>query len=456
MSQHPEKSQEWGKTAGEPPWPSPVYAWFVVFVLTVAYTISFIDRQIIALLAGPIQQDLGVGDTAMGLLGGFAFALFYTFLGIPIGRLADHRSRRGIIAVGLFFWSLMTMVCGLAKNFWHLFFARVGVGIGEATLSPAAYSMIADYFPKEQLGRALSVFFIGVYAGTGLAFLAGGAVIAIVGGMESLTVPVLGDLRPWQAAFMIVGAPGILYVLVFLAVKEPARRGLINSEHGDQEVPLGEVLRFIWERRATYVPHFLGYGCLSLIGYASTFWIVEFYVRTYGTARAEASYIYGMLLLGFAIGGVVFSGWLSDKLEARGMGDAKIRMGMLSALGQLPAGALFPLMPDQTSATIVLAIAVTFAAFPFGTAAASLQAITPNQMRGLVSAVYLFVINIIGLGLGPPFVGFLTDFVFADPADLRYSLSAKALIMAPLALLLLWLCLPGFRRAREEALLWGR
>ena len=319
MSQHPEKPQEWGKTAGEPPWPSPVYAWFVVFVLTVAYTISFIDRQIIALLAGPIQQDLGVGDTAMGLLGGFAFALFYTFLGIPIGRLADHRSRRGIIAVGLFFWSLMTMVCGLAKNFWHLFFARVGVGIGEATLSPAAYSMIADYFPKEQLGRALSVFFIGVYAGTGLAFLAGGAVIAIVGGMESLTVPVLGDLRPWQAAFMIVGAPGILYVLVFLAVKEPARRGLINSEHGDQEVPLGEVLRFIWERRATYVPHFLGYGCLSLIGYASTFWIVEFYVRTYGTARAEASYIYGMLLLGFAIGGVVFSGWLSDKLEARGM-----------------------------------------------------------------------------------------------------------------------------------------
>ena len=195
-------------TPDDTPWPSSTMAWYAVAVLFVAYTFSFADRIILSLLVQPIKQDLALSDTKISLLHGFAFAIFYTLMGIPIGRLADRYSRRAIAAAGIAVWSFMTAVCGIARGYWELFSARVGVGVGEAALSPAAFSMIADLFPPQKLGRALSVYTMGAFVGAGLAFIIGGAVIQSITSSPEMTLPIVGTIRSWQAAFFIVGLPG--------------------------------------------------------------------------------------------------------------------------------------------------------------------------------------------------------------------------------------------------------
>ncbi|MCI0489999.1 MAG: MFS transporter, partial [Blastocatellia bacterium] len=202
--------------------PSLRYAWYVVIILMVCYTLSFIDRQILSLLVKPIQRDLGINDTEMGLLQGAAFGIFYTLLGLPMGWLADRISRRNLIAVGVFFWSLTTALCAVAKSFGSLFFARMGVGVGEATLAPSAFSMISDYFPKERLGTALSVYAMGIFIGSGLANIVGGTVVGSVVDMPAVDLPVIGTIASWRLTFLIVGLPGILVGLLLYS----ARHGL--------------------------------------------------------------------------------------------------------------------------------------------------------------------------------------------------------------------------------------
>ena len=184
------------KNNNEPDYPDPVYAWYVLLILFLAYTVAYIDRQIMALLIEPIKRDLHISDTQVSLLIGFAFVIFYTFAGIPIGRLADKKNRRVIIATGIFFWSLLTAVCGLARNFWQLFLARIGVGIGESCLSPAAYSLIADYFPKSRRSMAIGLYSSGIYVGAGLALVVGGFVIQLIANMHEVVIPVIGHLYP--------------------------------------------------------------------------------------------------------------------------------------------------------------------------------------------------------------------------------------------------------------------
>jgi MFS family permease len=231
----------------EETWPESPYAWYVTAFLTVSFALAYIDRQVIALLVGPIKADLGLNDVEVSLLGGFAFVLFYTIMGIPLGRLTDRTNRVRLIAVGIFFWSLMTMTCGLARSFTQLFLARVGVGVGEATLSPAALSIIADYFPPKKLGTATSVYLTGSWIGTGLAFILGGAVIDFVGDVDSVSMWILGDVKPWQLVFIVVGAPGTLLSLLTLTVREPHRRQRIATE--GHVIPLPEVAKFLWERK---------------------------------------------------------------------------------------------------------------------------------------------------------------------------------------------------------------
>ena len=203
--------------------------WYAVFMLLLAYVLSFVDRIIMSLLVTPIKEDLGTTDAQMGLLMGFAFALFYTVIGIPIARLSDVKSRTMIVAVGIFLWSLMTAACGLARSFFQLFLARVGVGVGEAALSPAAYSMISDYFTEDKLGRAIAVYQSGGLFGGGLAFIIGGAVVSMIISSDATSLTFVGILKPWQIAFLIVGLPGILMAFLMLTVKEPTRTGISES-----------------------------------------------------------------------------------------------------------------------------------------------------------------------------------------------------------------------------------
>ena len=194
--------------------PSALSAWYAVIVLLFAYVLSFVDRIIMSLLVIPIQKDLDISDTQMGLLMGLAFAIFYTVVGIPIARLSDVKSRKIIVSIGIFLWSIMTAVCGLARSFLELFLARIGVGVGEATLSPAAYSMIADYFPENKLGKAIAVYQSGALFGSGIAFIIGGAIVGLIVNSSATSLPFLGELQPWQLAFIIVGLPGVLMALV--------------------------------------------------------------------------------------------------------------------------------------------------------------------------------------------------------------------------------------------------
>ena len=195
-------------------------------VLTLAYIVSFIDRQILSLMVDPIRNDLGIGEKQMSLLMGATFAVFYTFFGIPLGRLADRRSRRGLISAGIALWSLMTAGCGLTKRFWQLALMRMGVGVGEASLSPAAYSLISDYFRPALRSTAMSVYSMGIYLGSGLALILGGFVIGYTAGQEHAVLPWVGTVRPWQQVFLLVGLPGLLVALLLLTIREPERKGM--------------------------------------------------------------------------------------------------------------------------------------------------------------------------------------------------------------------------------------
>lgn len=199
-------------------------AWYALIVLMVAFMVAMVDRVIIALLVGPIQRDLTISDTEFGILNGFAFALFYLIMGMPIAQAADKHSRRAIIAIGIALWSVMTALCGMAQNFWQLFFARMGVGVGEAALTPAAYSMIADMFPRDRLGRAYGIYSAGAMIGFGGSLIIGGTVIGLVGQREDWTLPLIGQIRSWQAVFLAVGAPGLLIALLAMTMKEPEKR----------------------------------------------------------------------------------------------------------------------------------------------------------------------------------------------------------------------------------------
>ena len=407
-------------------YPSSARAWSTVAILMVAYVLSFIDRQILNLLVGPIRRDLLISDTQMSLLMGLSFALFYTICGIPLGRLADTKSRRGLIAVGVLFWSAATAACGLAKLYWQFLICRIGVGVGEAALSPAAYSLIADSFPAERRATAISVYSMGVYLGSGLAFLLGGLVIKFASAQGDLVLPVFGEVRPWQLIFLILGAAGVLFTLLMLAVKEPARRGV----GAGVAIPLAEVGRYIRANRRTVLCHNFGFAGLAFAGYGSSAWVPTFFIRTYGWDAGQVGIIYGSIVAVFGCLGIVFGGRLADWMAKRGSSDANMRVGLYAAIGAVPFVLSFPLMDSAFWAALLVAPAVFCLSMPFGVAPAAIQEIMPNSMRGQASAIYLFVITLIGLGVGPTAVALVTDYGFGDDQALRYSL----LIVSGLAL----------------------
>lgn len=447
------------KNIDEPPWPEPRYAWYVVGVLTVAYTFSFVDRQILALLVGPIRRDLGISYTQISLLQGLAFAIFYTLLGVPIGRLADRKSRRGIIAIGIAVWSVMTAACGLAKSYGTLFLARMGVGVGEAALSPPAYSIVADYFPPEKLARALSFYSMGIYIGAGLAFIMGGAVVALVSDVGTWDVPIIGEIYPWQMTFFAVGLPGLLVVGLMATVKEPLRRGLLRTEEegevqAPREVPLGEVMAYIRQRWKAYGLMFVGISMMSMMGYGTGNWAPEFVFQTYGMATSEFAFYYGSVVLIFATSGIVCGGWIAERLLKRGYRDANLRVIVGVAVLTIPFGVMAPLASDLTWLTILGIPLVFMAGMPFGVGPAAIQIITPNQIRGQVSAIYLLVINIIGLGGGPFVVAWITDYVFGYDQALGYALSILHGVAAPIAVICVGLSLKYYRELDREAQSW--
>jgi MFS family permease len=444
--------------AGEP-WPSPARAWYGLGILTLVLLIATIDRNILSLLIEPIKHDLHISDTRASFLIGGAFVLFYMLLGLPISRLADVHSRRLIIGIGIACWSVMTCLCGFAQSYWQLFFARAGVGAGESALAPATYSIMTDSFPREKLPRAMAIISMGFTGGIAIASLAGGAVVQMISGIHELVLPVIGSVRPWQMVFFVVGLPGFVIALMMASVDEPRRRGLI-SRHTTatagpvRALPVMDVVRFFAAERATFVPMFVAMGIKTLLAFGSGLWLPSFFVRTYHWTIPQIAYAQGVIVLFTSIAGLLGGGWLAEILARRGFDDANIRVLLIATILVLPTSVLFPLMPTPTLALVLFGANYFFAAIGIAPANAALQIVTPNEMRGQIRAAYQFVFNVIGYFLGPLFVALFTDYVFKSDLAIRYSLTASAAIVGPIAIVITWWGLKPYARSVVRASAW--
>lgn len=433
------------------PWPNPLYAWYVVGVLMLAYTNSFIDRQILSLLVEPIREDLGVTDTQISLLAGLAFSIFYTLMGVPLARLADQSHRRNIIAVGITSWSFMTALCGAAQNFWQLFLARIGVGVGEATLSPAAFSMISDYFPKHRLSRAISVYSMGVYFGVGLALMIGGLVIKLVSAAPPVELPIVGKVYSWQLTFFYVALLGLPILLLILTIREPLRRGRAASTISKHGASFKDLRQFVRTNAWTVTWHFAAYSLIGIGIVTYLVWTPTLFIRTYGWDAPKVGLVYGGLTFVLGTAGVYAGGFVADWLHRRGRQDAILRATLYGGFAAIPFAVATPLMPNATLATLGLAFATFFLAFPQGLPAAALQVIAPNALRAQMTALYFLVGNLIALGFGPTLVALVTDYGFEDPQKLRYSMSVVCAIVIPLGLVAAYLSLKPYRESVDRA-----
>jgi MFS family permease len=437
------------KTPTEVTRKSYAYEWYIVAICMLAYIFSFIDRQILALMIEPIKHDLQLSDTQFSLLHGLAFSLFYAFMGMPIALLADKFSRPKIIAIGVAFWSLATALCGLSKNFLQMFMARIGVGIGEAALSPATYSMLSDMFPREKLGRAVAIYSIGSFIGGGVAFLIGGYVIDLLKNLDSVVVPLLGEMRPWQVTFFLVGLPGVLVaLLIALTVRDPARKGLKLDAAGKVHAPsMKQAFKFLAVHRKTFSCHYLGFSFYAMTLFCMLSWTPAFYMRKFGLDPSDTGYMLGIVVLLANTSGVFCGGWLIDWLAKKGYSDAPIRAGVIGAIGMAVPAVAFTQVSELWMSLALLAPAMFFASFPMPASTAAMQILPPNQMRAQISALFLLISNLIGLGVGTTAVALLTDRLFENPALVGSSISLLNAFAVTLTLLLL---VKGCRHFRES------
>jgi predicted MFS family arabinose efflux permease len=408
------------------------YRYYVLGLLSLVYVFNFIDRQVLAMLLQPIKEEFGVSDTLMGLLSGFAFVVFYTFAGIPIARWADRASRRMIITVALSLWSAMTAASGLVRSFAQLALARILVGVGEAGGSPPAHSLISDYFPPAQRGTALSIYAWGVYIGAAIAFLGGGYLTQYFG---------------WRTAFIVVGVPGLVLALVVRLTIREVPRGF--SEGGRTPIPsapFGTVLRFLLTRRS-FVFVVLASSVQSLSGYGVITWGPTFLLRVHDMSWIEIGWKLGWLIGVAGCGGAYLGGKIADALGSR---DARwnMRLPAIESVLGVPFLIGFVLIRDADLALVCFAPFYALGAMYVGPMYAMVQGVVKLRMRATAAAILIFVVNIIGLGLGPLLVGMLNDYF--EPQYGREAIRYSLLIvgsMGGLASILFW---EASRTLREE------
>lgn len=405
-------------------WGSEGYAWYVVFVLCVCGIVAFIDRQIINLLVEDIKADLAVTDVQISLLQGLAFALFYATVAIPLGRLADGSNRRILITVAIIVWTFAAVACGLADSFGDLFVARMMIGIGEAVLTPAGFSMLADYFRPSRLSLPISVFTGSSFIGSGIALIAGGFLIGWLNAADVVNLPVFGVLAPWQAAFIIGALPGFfIAALFFFTVREPRRKSVVAAaDSRDMKKGFVQALRYIGRNGRLFFAIFGGLSLLAAGQFSLGAWVPAYFIRVHGWDPGLIGQVYGVLFLACGTVGVVGGGWVANRLHDRGYVDANLRTPLVAAVCALPFAIAFPLAGSASLAIALFAPLVLFGTVPFGAGNAVIPIVAPSQFRGQLVAIYLLVANLVGQAGGPWVVAMLTDKVFGDPQMVGRSL----------------------------------
>lgn len=414
--------------------PSTAYAYYVLAVLFVVYVFNFADRQVLSILIQPIQDELGVSDTLMGLLAGPAFAFFYTLMGVPIARLADRGSRRGVIVFSLSMWSLMTAASGLARSYATLALARIGVGIGEAGGTPPSHSLLSDYFPPERRSTALALYGNGIYVGSGLGIMAGG-----------LLHEHFGD---WRTAFYAVGLAGLpLGLLVWLTVRD-LPRGSADARPAEaaRDESFFDVMRHLFSK-PPFAWLVLGASFKSMAGYAVLVWGAVFLGRVHGMTGAEIGKLFGPTIMFSGCLGVSFGGWLTDRFGAR---DARwyMRLPAIYSILAWPLALGFLLAPDRGTAIACFVPFYALANMYVGPLWSTAQNLARPDQRATASAVLLFILNISGLGLGPFLIGAANDLLAGSHGDLavRYSL-VGVVTLSMFACVPFWI---GSKYLREE------
>lgn len=424
-------------------WPPRGHARWAILILTLAYILSFIDRTILSILIRPVSTDLHLTDMQFALVGGVAFSIFYVSVGLPIGWLADRLPRRWIVAGGIALWSLSTVGSGLAPSFGWLFATRIGVGIGEAALSPAAYSLIADYYPPERRGRAVAVYTLGVSLGSSIAYLLGGLLIGFASKHGAMA---LADLAPWRFVFIAVGLPGLLMAALALTMREPARRG-----PGAARVqPPKEFLTFLKARRSVSIAYILGYSFINLPFAGFLLWGPALFDRVHNMGPRQLSLPLALIFLVPTTLGQWIGATVTDRALARGHGDAAFRTGAICALLLIPVAIAMPLLASSTAAILALGLLVFLVCASVGHHAVVAAAIAPNRLRGLYVSLFFFVQNVLGQAIIALVIAFLTDHVFGTPASIGKSMAIVGGFGAAAGFIALSLGRNALRRATDN------
>ena len=427
----------------------PLRAWGSVFVLVFISMVSYFDRVLMSLMIDPIKADLNITDFQISLLQGLAFGLFYAVFGLPMGWLVDRFPRRFIIYAGVTGWSLAAAFSGFARNFWHLLLCRMGIGIGEATLSPAAYSIISDLFPMRRLSLALGVFGTGGILGIAFALSAGGYLVSYTSSIGVIHLPLLGDFKPWQLTFLLAGFPGVLVAFMVFLIPEPCRRHQQRKDKvPDEDVSStgNHFLAFLRQNIRYLSCHFLGFSCISILAYGMISWMPVFLMRRYGMDVSSAGALLGTIGATVGVGGMLFNGWIADFFFARGKKDIHLRYFALTVVVGGALGVFGFQFTEELVLFLVCYVAVYFLQPFTGPAAAHLQIVTPPEYRGRVSALFLLVMNITGQCIGPSIVAAFTDFLFGDPQMVGSSIALTFAIFSPIGSLLFYL---GLKPARQ-------
>lgn len=403
-------------------WPGARRAWGFVALLFLAGLFSVIDRAVLNVVVDPVRHDLAIGDQQIGLLQGLAFGLFYAFMGLPMGLLADRKSRRNLVILGITLWSMATIASGLAQSFGQIFTARLLVGLGEAALSPAAISLIADLFPPERRGRPLSVFMLGQSLANGLAIAVTGLILSHAASGAFAGLPLVGGLVPWRLAFVLFGAGGLIVAALLLLCREPERQGsadLATSLPGRAE------LAFLIAHRGVLVPLYLGFAVCFAVVYGAAAWSPAMLTRQFAATPAFFAGVLGPVSLAFAASGPLIGGWLLDRTMRAGKPLARFTVLALVPFCAIPAQLAVMAGSLPMAAALVASAGAAFAVLGIVTLA-TLQAVVPPRMRGAAVALTLVLNTVIGATMGPLAVAAITERVMGDPAQVGWSIALFA------------------------------
>ena len=427
------------------PWPASRQAWRTLWILSLVLGLSQIDRNILSLLLQDIKHDLKLTDSQMGILIGLAFSVIYLFLSFPLSLISDRKSRKIMIAVGVAFWSLCTAACGLARGFWPMFFARAGLGAGEAVNGPATYSLLGDSFPREKLPRAMAALNLGFMAGTALSLILGAGVIAVAKHIH-VVLPILGETRWWQLVFFAVGIPGLLVAALTMTIKEPARRGVTRQAVTGWK-SYGEVFPYLARNARFYGCMFASVFITGTITYGSLNFRAAFFARTFHWPGQQYGLVYGVASLVTSLLGLVAGTWLCERWNRRHH-DGNLRVGVLAYVLSAPFNAVFTLMPNGWLAVACGATGAGLALMAAPPVVAALQSVTPGNIRAQVNSVYLLLFSGITGIVGPWFIGWLTDMQH-DETRLGLVIAVVSAIGLPIAVVIQSFTLKPFGRMIE-------